>query len=324
MLASLIVGGLALLLIGGELLVRAAVLLSLRLGISTLVVGLTVVGFGTSTPELVTSLQAALAGAPGIAIGNVVGSNIANVLLILGIAAVICPIPCPVKTVVRDGGLMLGAALALAALAFGGVLERVDGFVLILGLAFYLWLLWQQERQADTPDAPSSLHKEDVELLRSEIVLPQPSRFGIAGEAALFLVGLGATVLGGRLLVDGAIDLAEYAGVSDTVIGLTIVAVGTSLPELATSLVAAVRRHSDLAYGNIVGSNVFNVLGIAGITAATVPFEVPREVLVFDIPVMIGVIVLMAIFAATGSRLTRAEGAVLLLGYGAYLTVLTN
>ena len=321
MLTLTILGGLALLFIGGELLVRGAVLMALRLGVSTLVVGLTVVGFGTSTPELVTSLQAALAGAPGIAIGNIVGSNIANVLLILGLAALVCPIPCPVNTVMRDGGLMLGAALTLAALSFGGVLGRVDGLILILGLGLYLWLLWRQESEADAD--PSPLQKEDMELLQQEIVAPKANFFGLAGEVGLLIVGIGATVLGGRLLVDGAIELAEIAGVSDTIIGLTIVAVGTSLPELATSMVAAVRRHSDLAYGNIVGSNVFNVLGIAGVTAFTVPLEVPPEIISYDMPIMIAVTIVMSIFAATGSRLTRAEGAVLLLGYGAYLATLT-
>lgn len=306
----LLLGGLVLLLLAGELLVRGSVRVALRLGVSPLMIGLTVVGFGTSMPELVTSLQAALAGAPGIAIGNIVGSNIANILLILGIAALVSPIPCPVRSVVRDGGLMLAAALALLAMTASGTLGRLDGALLILGLAGYLTLVWSQERRHPAVGAPDAA-----------AVTPKPGRLAISREIGLVLAGLAGLVAGGRLLVDGAVSLAETAGVSDAVIGLTVVAVGTSLPELATSFVAALRRQSDIAYGNIVGSNIFNVLGIAGVTALTQPIAVPAAIISFDIPVMIGVTVLMTVFAVTGTRFSRAEGALLLCGYAAYLVI---
>lgn len=312
----MLLGGLALLFFAGELLVRGAVGLAMRLGVSPLMIGLTVVGFGTSMPELVTSLQAALADAPGIAIGNVVGSNIANALLILGIAAVVCPIPCPVRTVVRDGGLMVAAAAALLALTVGGALSRLDGVLLMLALAAYLVFIWKQERRhpsAAVPDMDACLPEPGAPGARSLLV-----------DLGLVLAGLAGLIAGGRLLVDGAVDLAALAGVSDTVIGLTVVAVGTSLPELATSVVAALRRQPEIAYGNIVGSNIFNVLGIVGITAFTQPLRVPHEILVFDLPLMIGAMVVMAVFAATGGRVTRAEGAALITCYAAYLVVLAN
>lgn len=309
--ALFLLGGLVLLFLAGEILVRGSVLLALRLGVSPLMIGLTVVGFGTSMPELVTSLQAAFAGAPGIAIGNIVGSNIANVLLIIGIAALVSPIPCPTRSVVRDGGIMVAAALALAALTMGGVLTRTDGAILVLGLAVYLILVWHQERRK-VPGSDEGAGND----------APKAGAIAVTREIGLVLAGFAGLVVGGRLLVDGAVDLAQTAGVSDTVIGLTVVAIGTSLPELATSFVAAMRKQSDIAYGNIVGSNVFNVLGIAGVTALTHPIAVPAEVVRFDIPVMIGVMLLMTVFAATGARLSRSEGAVLLGGYAAYLLVI--
>lgn len=300
--------GLVLLFAGGEFLVRGAVLVAARARVSSLMIGLTVVGFGTSTPELATSLQSALAGSPGIAIGNIVGSNIANVLLILGISALIMPIPCPLPRVMSDGALMLGASLVLAGLSLGGILGRFDGVVLVLGLAGYLWLMWRQEKA--TPDSG-----EQYNSVRAGWKF-------LVYELALVIGGIAAVVAGGHMLVKGAIELAAYAGISETVIGLTIVAVGTSLPELATSIVAAYRRQPEICYGNIVGSNIFNILGIAGVTAATVPVPVPDDILHFDLPVMIGVCVIMSIFAATGARLTRSEGAVMLACYGLYIVVL--
>ncbi|MEC9369187.1 MAG: sodium:calcium antiporter, partial [Pseudomonadota bacterium] len=196
----MIAGGLLLLFFGGELLVRGAVLIADRLGISCLMIGLTIVGFGTSTPELVTSLQAALEGAPGIAVGNIVGSNIANVLLILGIAAVICPIACNVRTVIRDGVLMLAASLALFALALGGVLGRVDGALLTFGLAGYLWYLWREE------SAGANAGGQSAPNLDTDMVLPWPGRRSMAAEVILLIGGMALTVFGGRMLVFGAID----------------------------------------------------------------------------------------------------------------------
>ncbi len=309
----MIAGGLVLLLVGGEFLVRGAVLLALRLGVTPLVVGLTVVGFGTSAPELATSLEAVHSGAPGIALGNVVGSNIANVLLILGATALVAPIRCESNTAIRDGILMVAAGVLLAGLALGGVLGRMEGTVLVLALAGYLAYVWRAERQkaakglaAEGDDAPT----------------PEPGLLPKLREAAFLLGGLVAVVAGGRVLVGGAIDLAELLGVSDTLIGLTVVAIGTSLPELATSMAAAIRRQPEIAYGNVVGSNVFNLLGIAGVTAASQPLEVSPELLAFDIPFVIVVMACMALFALTGGRISRGEGAVLLACYAGYMTFL--
>lgn len=307
MTALLIGCGLVLLFAGGECLVRGAVLVAARARVSSLMIGLTVVGFGTSTPELATSLQSVLAGSPGLALGNIVGSNIANVLLILGISALILPIPTPLPRVMSDGALMLGASLVLAGLSLGGILGRFDGVVLVLGLAGYLWMMWRQEKSTPQTGEYQSVRAGWKFLLY---------------EIALVVGGIAGVVAGGHLLVKGAIDLAAHAGISETVIGLTIVAVGTSLPELATSIVAAIRRQPEICYGNIVGSNIFNIFGIAGVTALTVPLPVPDDILYFDLPVMIGVCIVMSIFAATGARLTRSEGAVLLAGYGLYLVTI--
>jgi len=318
-IALLLLAGLALLLVAGELLVRGAVLVALRLGVSPLMIGLTVVGFGTSMPELVTSLQAAFAGTPGIAIGNVVGSNIANILLILGLAAIVSPIPCPVHSLIRDGGVMLAAALALLALTAGGAIGRADGTLLVLGLVAYLLVVWRQEhrrgRDGVAPDTVGAVSGLPAEA-------PVPGVMAVMREIGLLAAGLAGLVLGARLLVDGAVDLAAAAGVSDTVVGLTIVAVGTSLPELVTSVVAAIRRQSDIAFGNVIGSNIFNALGIAGTTAIAMPVAVPPEIVRFDLPVMIGATLLLTVFAATGARLTRGEGVVLLAGYALYIGVL--
>lgn len=311
----MIAAGLVFLFVGGEILVRGAVLLSLRLGITPLVVGVTVVGFGTSAPELATSLEAVFSGAPGLALGNVVGSNIANVLLIMGAAALIVPVHCQQRTALRDGLLMVAAGVLLAGLALGGTIGRVEGTILIVALAAYLAYVWNSERRKQR-------RGEAIEA--DDQPEPKPGLLPKIKEAALVLGGLACVIAGGRFLVGGAVDLAETLGVSDTLIGLTVVALGTSLPELATALAAAWRRQPEIAYGNIVGSNVFNLLGIAGITAAARPIEVSPELLEFDIPFVLVVMAGMALFAATGGRISRTEGAVLLscyVGYVAFLIV---
>ncbi|ESR24044.1 calcium/sodium antiporter [Lutibaculum baratangense] len=309
----LIVAGLVLLFVGGEALVRGAVLLALRLGVTPLVVGLTVVGFGTSAPELATSISAALSGAPGIALGNVVGSNIANVLLILGLTVVVTPMICDGRTAIRDGLLMVGSGVLLAGLALGGVIGRVEGTILVLALAGYLVYVWRSEKRKVERGEPAEGDDQPT---------PEPGLGPKLKEAGFLLGGLAGVVLGGQLLVTGAIELAETFGVSDTLIGLTIVAIGTSLPELATSISAAIRKQPEIAYGNVVGSNVFNLLGIAGVTAMTHPLQVSPELLAFDIPFVIGVMAVMALMAFTGRGLSRTEGGVLLAAYAGYMTFL--
>jgi cation:H+ antiporter len=312
-----VAAGLALLLLGGELLVRGAVRVAERLGISPLLIGLTLVGFGTSTPELVTSLQAALAGSPGIAVGNAVGSNIANILLILGLAAAIAPMAVGSAALRRDGVVMVGAAVLFLAAAWGLGLTRAVGFVFLAGLGAYLWYAILEERAAKAGHTAAFEKAEAYEGVHPN--LHARGKGGIAVQAGVAIGGLVLVVLGARLLVDGAVGLARGFGISETVIGLTIVAIGTSAPELVTSLVAAARRQSDVALGNVLGSNIYNMLGILGVTGLVAPVAVPGEILRFDGPVMLGVSLLLFAFAWTGMRVGRREGGVLLAGYAAYI-----
>ncbi len=318
-----LIGGLILLIAGGDLLVRGAVRVASALGVSPLVIGLTLVGFGTSTPELVTSVQAALSGVPGIAYGNIVGSNIANILLIGGVAALLFPITIASTALRRDGMVMLSVAVAFAAVSAAIPLGRGLGAVMVGLLAAYIYLAFRQERSAAPQVDHGAVYDKSLALQEVDTAILPPARSaGLLVPALLALAGLALVVLGGRFLVEGAVALARGAGISETVIGLTIVAVGTSMPELVTSVVAGLRREGDVAFGNIVGSNVYNILGIGGATALVAPGAVPAEIVGFDNLVMVGVSVLLVIFARTGLRISRAEGAVLLAGYGAYLFLL--
>jgi cation:H+ antiporter len=304
--------GLLLLVAGGDSFVRGSVAIARRLGLSPLLIGLTLVGFGTSTPELLTSLQAALAGSPGIAIGNVVGSNTANILLILGIAALIQPLRTQPAAFKRDGTVVMLAALACLGVVMLGEIGRGAGLALVAALLAYVGYTYVQETR--TPDASAAMHEAEA------AIEPRPHRLWLA--LVFTAGGLLATLLGAKLLVEGAIELAAAAGISETVVGLTVVAVGTSLPELTVSLVAAFRREADVAFGNIVGSNIYNVLGILGITALVTPITVPPEIIALDIWVMLGATVLLLAFAVTGWRVNRLEGGILLTAYAAYMTVL--
>ena len=295
--------GLVALLAGGELLVRGAVGVAARLGLPPMVIGLTLVGFGTSTPELLTSVQAALAGAPGIALGNVVGSNTANVLLILGVAAVLMPVAVSAGTFRRDGMALALATAACVAATLSGTIGRLWGAALVAGLVAFLVVTLRSSRS--DPDAPA----EELPGLGAPLAL----------GLGLSVAGLAVTVLGARLLVDGAVTLARDFGVSEALIGVTVVAVGTSLPELATTLVAARRGQNDVAFGNVIGSNVFNVLGILGVTALVSPLAVAPEIAAFDIWVMTAATLALIAVAVTGWRITRVEGAALLTAYAAYI-----
>ncbi len=315
-----LLGGLALLIVGGEFLVRGAVNVATRLGVSPLVIGLTLVGFGTSTPELVTSVQAALSGAPGIAYGNIVGSNIANILLIAGIAALLAPITVASSALKRDGLVMFAAAAAFAGLSVIMPMGRVVGVVFIIALGLYIWLAFRQERQAPASDH-GAVYDKGLALQEADPALAPSKADGPAlGISVLTaLAGLALVVFGGRYLVEGAVLLARGFGISETVIGLTIVAIGTSMPELVTSVVAGIKRQGDVAFGNIVGSNIYNILGIGGFTALTAPGVVPSEIVSFDNFVMLGVSAVMILFAWTSLRISRVEGLGLLGGYVLYV-----
>ncbi|WP_299842077.1 calcium/sodium antiporter [uncultured Jannaschia sp.] len=305
--------GLALLVAGGEALVRGASSLAARLGVSPLLIGLTVVGFGTSTPELVTSLQAAFAGSPGIAVGNVIGSNIANALLILGIAAILMPFAVERRAFLRDGTALLAATLAAVAIGLWGELSRPAGAVLLAGLVLYLAMAYRSERIVDTGTMA------DEGATPALPAAPQTPATRLPLALMWAVGGIALTVLGARLLVNASIDLAGLWGVPDAVIGLTIVAVGTSLPELVTSVVAALRRQGAIAFGNVVGSNLYNILGILGITALVKPIPVPPQIAVLDIWVMLGATVALVAVAVTGWRVSRGEGMALLAAYAAYV-----
>ncbi len=329
----LLAGGLVLLIVGGELLVRGASTTAERLGMSPLLIGLTLVGFGTSTPELVTSVQASLAGSPGIAVGNIVGSNIANILLILGISAIITPIAVERRALRRDGVFVLATALAFCAVGYFTPLDRTVGAVFVAALAIYLFYVYRQETSGapgghtaayEKFDAHRQLHGGAADKsgaaeapVASAIAIPTTSP-NVAMPLAMAIGGLVIVVLGGKLLVDGASGIARAFGISETVIGLTIVAIGTSLPELVTSVIAALRRHADVALGNILGSNIYNILGIGGVTALIAPTVIPAQIVNFDNLVMVAVSVLLLIAARTGYRIGRMEGIGLLAAYGLY------
>lgn len=315
-----LLGGLLFLIAGGELLVRGSVNAATHMGVSPLVIGLTLVGFGTSTPELVTSVQAALIGAPGIAFGNIVGSNIANILLIGGIAALLFPVAICSIALKRDAMVMLAVAVGFAGLSTVSDANRIVGAVFVVALILYISAAFRQERAA-AAHGHGAVHDKSLALLETDPALSLPARptGGVFTALATALAGLVLVILGGRFLVDGAVTLARGFGISETVIGLTIVALGTSMPELVTSVVAGLKRQTDVAFGNIIGSNIYNILGIGGATALIAPGPVPAEIVGFDNLVMAGVCAGFVLFAFTGLRIARWEGAILLAGYGAYV-----
>ena len=326
-IALQLVGGLILLMLGGELLVRGAVQVATRFGVSPLVIGLTLVGFGTSTPELVTSVQAALSGSPGIAYGNIVGSNIANILLILGIAAIITPIAVSSNALKRDSTIMVLVTVVFAIVAALVPMGLLAGLVFVLALAGYIFAAFWQERglaAGALDDAHGAAFDKSLALQEADPALKAPSEIGRSAFLSILIAiaGLALVVLGGNLLVSGAVGLARSFSISETIIGLTIVAIGTSMPELVTSVMAALRKQTEVAFGNVVGSNIYNILGIGGFTALIAPTNVPSEIVRFDNLIMIGASLVLVAFAFTGRRISRREGAVLVAGYAAYVALI--
>jgi cation:H+ antiporter len=360
--------GLVLLIVGGELLVRGASRIALVFGISPLVIGLTVVSFGTSSPELAVSIQAAFAGTPDLVIGNVVGSNIFNVLFILGICALILPLIVSRQLVRREVPIMIGVSVLLLLLALDGRIGQIDGVLLFAGIISYIgWSIWQSRREQavasdnaesvtiDVIAGKSPLWLGGAVLLLALAVLGLSLAWfgvGVAGLLALgaasfiagsllgkggtsrggdithqisfILAGLGTLILGADWLISAATRIAQAAGVNDLIIGLTIVAAGTSLPEVATSIIATLRRERDIAIGNVVGSNIFNILGILGFAALITPggVTVNPTVLSFDLPIMIAVAVSCLPIFFTGFSIDRWEGLLFLGSYVAYTTLL--
>lgn len=306
-----LIGGLGLLVIGGEFLVRGAASLAAVVGISPLIVGLTVVAFGTSAPELAVSLQSALSGQSDIALGNVVGSNIFNVLCILGICAVIVPLSVAPQLVRLDVPIMIGASFLMLVLAMDGQIGRLDGLLLFGSILAYVALSIAMSRKAQ--------EKADIATTSDT---PAGGPLSIVKDVLFAILGVALLVVGADWLVDGAVEIARLIGVSELVIGLTIVAAGTSLPEVATSIVASIRGERDIAVGNVVGSNIFNILCILGLTGIVAPVNVPLSALHFDIPFMIVVVVVCLSIFFTGFSIERWEGLLFLGGYITYTTFL--
>jgi cation:H+ antiporter len=310
------VAGLVVLILGAEWLVRGASRLAAKVGISPLVIGLTVVAFGTSSPEMAVSVQSSLAGQADIAVGNVVGSNIFNILFILGISAVITPLIVQQQLIRLDVPIMIGLSFAFYLMALDGIIGRLEGIFLFAGIIAYTFFLIRQSRR-------------ESKAVEEEYAQEFPANTETGWKhwvINLGLVGIGLTllILGSNWLVDSAISIARWLGLSELIIGLTIVAAGTSMPEVATSITAAIKGERDIAVGNVVGSNIFNILSVLGLTAVVAPGGVPVSLAAeaFDIPVMLAVAVLALPIFFTGNRIERWEGWLFLFYYVAYTAYL--
>lgn len=307
--------GLVVLYFGAQALVKGGAGLALRLGLTPLVIGLTVISFGTSSPEMVVSLQAALGGNGALSIGNVIGSNICNIALILGLCALVTPLTATAQVIRREVPIMIGVSVVALLMLIDGHLARWEGALLLSGLIVYTVLTVKQARAETTAGAGKEYAEE---IVHKSVAL------GLS--LAQVLGGLAALVVGSHFFVQGAVALAVSWGLSQVAIGLTIVAVGTSLPELATSLVAAIKKESDVAIGNVVGSNIFNLLGILGVAALVQPIDAPG-LKWGDLIVMLVISIALLPLARSGGRVNRLEGAGLLaayVGYTAWLLVRMN
>lgn len=308
----LVLAGLLLLAVGGESLIRGASRLAAAARIAPVVIGLTVVAFGTSAPELAVSIQASLSGQSEVALGNVVGSNIFSVLFILGLSALIVPLTVTLRLLWWDVPLLIAASVALLLLGWDGMISRWDGLLLAGSIVVYTgWAVVEARRES------SAVHHE----YQQQFGGVPPGWKTVLWQAVWIAVGLGLLALGSRWLVRGAVQIARALGISELIIGLTIVAGGTSLPEVVASLVAGLRRQRDIAVGNVVGSNLFNILGVLGCSALVAPagIAVPADALAFDIPVMIATAAACLPIFFTGHLIARWEGALFLAYYGVYL-----
>jgi cation:H+ antiporter len=315
--AGMFIAGLVALYFGAEWLVRGAARLARALGISGIVVGLTIVAFGTSAPELVVTTLAALRGQPDVAVGNVVGSNIVNIALILGLSAAVSAVRVEPGLIMREMPIMIGTAVALVVLGFDGTISRLDAGLLAAGFISFLLYMYRTARRGEPTPALDTEYEEFEEK--------SGFRSGVPGRGRdLLLIGVGllGLVLGAELLVRSAVSFARAAGVSELVIGLTIVSIGTSLPELATSVVAALRREADIAVGNVVGSNIFNVLAVLGIAPLIHPIAVDRSLYEREMWVMLALSFALPVICRTGMRIARIEGFFLVAGYVAFVWML--
>jgi len=307
----LVASGLALLVLAGDFLVKGAVALSLRLGVPTLVVSVTIVGFGTSAPEMLIAVQSALEGAPGLALGNVVGSNTANVLLVLGFPALLYTLDTSKSDTSRNYVMMMAVSVIFIALAFMGPLHLWHAVVLLMLLAIMLW--------DNLRSAMYARNGKNVDLAALEGIRPNMPKWRMAMYIFAGIIGL---PLGAQLMIEGAVVIAERFGLSQEIIGLTLVAVGTSLPELATTTVAALRKEADVALGNVIGSNMFNLLAIMGVTSLFGPLPVVAEFLQIDLWIMLGASALLAVFVFSNMKIGRIWGISFLGLYTGYVVYL--
>ncbi|PHS77512.1 MAG: conjugal transfer protein TraR [Rhodospirillaceae bacterium] len=306
-----ILGGFVLLLGGAEFLVRGAVQVAAKAGLSAMLIGMTVVAFGTSAPEFVVSLNASLDGKSGLAMGNIIGSNIANVFLILGVTAMFTPIVVNVRAVIRDALMVMGSTILFAWVSLTGEIGSMMGGTMFLILVAYFVFSYMRERKGN--HASAQLHEHEAEEVQDiDVGMPM---------AWVFLIGgLVAVAYGAELLVSGGTVVARGFGVSEEVIGLTLIAFGTSLPELAASVMAALRGHTDVAIGNVIGSNLFNLMCVGGGVAFIVPLSVPEQLQNFDLWVMMAATVLLLAYLTLGKRIGRVDGIVFTAIYGVYIT----
>ncbi|HFB2048559.1 MAG: calcium/sodium antiporter [Hyphomicrobiaceae bacterium] len=318
--------GFGLLVLGGELLVRGAVRAAECFGISALVIGIVLVGFGTSVPEMIISIYAAIQGSPGIAIGNIVGSSIANILFILGLSAVFRPLAVTSKSLSRDGIVLMSSAIIFSIISLTYSLNRFVGFALLMWLLGYIVYAWRQESTVTECDENTGNqiqsktfqhHTSILWINRLQTLIY--SNFSAILALLLSVIGLCTLIIGGKFLVDGVVEIARAYKVKEEIIGLTVVAVGTSMPELVTSIVASLRKQPAVAVGNILGSNIYNVLGVGGVLGLAVPTIVPEHIAYQDNFIMIASCLALLIFARSGLRITRLEGAILFAAYIIYV-----
>lgn len=301
MVYLMLIIGLSLLVYGGNLLVDGSVQVAKRIGLSSLVIGLVLVGFGTSTPELLASLISVLKGSNGIAVGNVIGSNIANILLVLGAAAVVHPVKIDIKDFKRDGLVLMLASIGVVCAVYLGVISRLIGFIFVSGLIGYIFFCYKTDKKNHSENETEE--KANISLIKA---------------LSISIIGIALTMLGAKFLIDNAIILARMWGVSEAVIGLTIVAVGTSLPELAASMAASFKKENGVAFGNVVGSNIYNALFILGMVALILPIKVDATMKIDSL------IMLLVAFVLTGiafwkKEFSRTIGILFLLAYAGYI-----
>jgi cation:H+ antiporter len=304
-----LVSGLAILVVGGEFLVRASTKLAVYMKVSSIVIGLTIVSFGTSFPELVVSVDASLHGHPDIALGNVVGSNIANIALVLGLTALIFPIAVRRATLVKDWPIMLLVSALLILFGWDLTIERWEGVILFTGIIIYnVWIIRSSRKQnKEIEEVETNFKKGAADLARTLLLL---------------LVSLGGLIWGADLLVDGAVGVARAFNIEERIIAITIIAFGTSAPELATSLIAVYRKEDGISLGNLIGSNIFNILGILGATSILNPIVVNAEIKSFDFIFMIGIPLALLPLMLFQSKVSRFAGFLLLISYFGYIFLL--